>query len=92
MSAPRALVPTPGVVFRHLSKRMNCCTCAPLTVSVIYDTMDQLQSDTRVCPFALAAARAKLQRVEERRTRASAERSTALSRQRETALSGDVVA
>ena len=30
-SLPNAPLPTPGVVFRHLSKRMNCCSCAPLT-------------------------------------------------------------
>jgi hypothetical protein len=66
MSAPQALLPTPGVVFRHLNKKMNCCTCAPLTVATIYNAMDRLQADTRVCPFILAEARAKLIRLEER--------------------------
>jgi len=67
MSSQPALLPTPGVVFRHLNKRMNCCTCAPLTVSAIYAAMDRLQADTRICPFALAEARNKLIKIEERR-------------------------
>jgi hypothetical protein len=46
---------------------MNCCTCAPVAVTVIYTAMDKLAKDTRVCPFALAEARAKLVRIEERR-------------------------
>ena len=67
MSAGPGLLPTPGVVFRHLNKKMNCCTCAPVTVAAIYAAMDTLAKDTRVCPFALAEARAKLVRIEERR-------------------------
>ncbi len=67
MSAPNALLPTPGVVFRHLNKKMNCCTCAPVAVSAIYGAMDRLAADTRVNAFALAEARAKLIRIEERR-------------------------
>jgi hypothetical protein len=67
MSAEPGLLPTPGVVFRHLNKKMNCCTCAPVAVTAIYAAMDKLAKDTRVCPFALAEARAKLVRIEERR-------------------------
>ncbi len=67
MSADCALLPTPGVVFRHLNKKMNCCTCAPLAVTAIYAAMDRLAADTRVNAFALASARAKLIRLEERR-------------------------
>ncbi|HVZ03444.1 hypothetical protein [Hyphomicrobium sp.] len=69
MSAEPGLLPTPGVVFRHLNKKMNCCRCAPVTVSAIYAAMDRLAQTTRVCPFALAEARAKLIRIEERRER-----------------------
>ncbi len=69
MSAPRALLPTPGIVFRHLQKRMNCCRCAPLTVSIIYDSMDRLEHDTRVCPYSLAEARRKLAILQSRRDR-----------------------
>src|SRR5260221_696223 len=31
MSTGPGLLPTPGVVFRHLNKKMNCCRCAPVT-------------------------------------------------------------
>jgi bacterioferritin-associated ferredoxin len=72
ISAPNALVPTPGVVFRHLTKKMNCCKCAPLTVSTIYEAMDKIAAETRVNPYALAEARAKLARIEERRERRQA--------------------
>jgi hypothetical protein len=69
MSASPGLLPTPGVVFRHLNKKMACCTCAPVTVAAIYSAMDRLAQTTRVCPFVLAEARAKLIRIEERRER-----------------------
>lgn len=69
MSTGPGLLPTPGVVFRHLNKKMNCCRCAPVTVAAIYGAMDRLERSTRVCPFALADARAKLVRIEERRER-----------------------
>lgn len=69
MSTGPGILPTPGVVFRHLDKKMNCCRCAPVTVSAIYAAMDRLELTTRVCPFALAEARARLIRIEERRER-----------------------
>jgi hypothetical protein len=69
MSAGPGILPTPGVVFRHLNKKMNCCRCAPIAVSAIYSAMDRLEQSTRVCPFALAEARAKLVLIEERRER-----------------------
>ncbi len=72
MSASIALLPTPGVVFRHLKAKMNCCSCAPLTVQLIYGAMSRLESDTRVCPFALAQARRKLASAEGRRRRRAA--------------------
>jgi bacterioferritin-associated ferredoxin len=71
MAQPNAPLPTPGTVFRHLNKRMQCCTCAPVTVDIIYAAMDKLQHDTRICPYALAEARAKLAQIEERRARRS---------------------
>ena len=58
MCADNAPIPTPGVVFRHLNKRMNCCKCAPVAVATIYAAMDRLAAGTRVCPFILAEARA----------------------------------
>ncbi len=69
MSTGPGILPTPGVVFRHLNKKMNCCRCAPVTVSAIYTAMDRLEHTTRVCPFALAEARTRLVRIEERRER-----------------------
>lgn len=67
ISQPNALVPTPGVVFRHLQKKMVCCGCAPITVAAIYTAMDQIASETGVDPYALAEARARLERIELRR-------------------------
>jgi bacterioferritin-associated ferredoxin len=64
ISKPEAPLPTPGVVFRHLSKKMNCCTCAPLTIRIIYDTIERLAKSGRVCPFASADFCAKLIRLE----------------------------
>ncbi len=69
MSASTALLPTPGVVFRHLNTKMNCCTCAPVAVAAIYAALDRLEADTRVNAFALAEARTKLIRIEDRRER-----------------------
>ena len=58
MSSGPGLLPTPGVVFRHLKKKMNCCSCAPVAVSAIYAAMERLAKDTRISPYALAEARA----------------------------------
>lgn len=79
MSAPNAPIPTPGVVFRHLSKRMNCCNCAPVAVKTIYAAMDRLAAGTRVCPFILAEARAKLVRLEERRQQREGQRAVIIA-------------
>ena len=78
MCADNAPIPTPGVVFRHLNKRMNCCSCAPVAVGAIYAAMDRLAATTHVCPFILAEARAKLIRLEDRRV----ERQRALEKAR----------
>lgn len=69
MSSEPGLLPTPGIVFRHLKKRMNCCACASITVSTIYAAMDHLAEEAKLCPFVLAEARAKLIRIEDRRER-----------------------
>lgn len=66
MSQPNAPIPTPGVVYRHLSKKMNCCGCVPLTVEVIYALVEKLEKQGRVCPCACATVRNKLQRFERR--------------------------
>ena len=44
LSLPNAPIPTPGVLWRQLGKKMNCCGCAPLAVQTIYDTMERLES------------------------------------------------
>lgn len=64
VSQPNALVPTPGVIFRHLQKKMVCCGCAPVAVSAIYAAMDRIADDTGIDAFALAEARERLERIE----------------------------
>ena len=54
MSGPDPTLPTPGVVWRHLSKRMDCCGCAPLAVETIYAKLDELEARGLVCPYRLA--------------------------------------
>lgn len=55
-----APLPTPGVVWRHLSKSMNCCGCAPLAVELIYLKMDQLIARGLICPCACDTARSRM--------------------------------
>jgi hypothetical protein len=55
-----APLPTPGVVYRHLSKKMVCCGCSPLAVSTIYEKIDQLAEKGVVCPYACACAQGRL--------------------------------
>lgn len=62
MSQPSAPLPTPGVVFRHLRKKMVCCGCSPLAVSTIYDKIDQLAEQGVICPYAGACAQGRLLR------------------------------
>jgi hypothetical protein len=60
LSQPNAPLPTPGVVYRHLSKKMVCCSCSPLAVSTIYEKIDQLAERGIVCPYACACAQGQL--------------------------------
>ena len=60
MSLPDAPLPTPGVVYQHLSKKMVCCGCAPLAVSTIYEKIDQLAECGVICPYAGACAQGRL--------------------------------
>jgi hypothetical protein len=60
MSLPDAPLPTPGVVYRHLEKKMVCCGCAPLAVSTIYQKIDELAQKGLVCPYAGASAQGQL--------------------------------
>jgi len=60
LSRPDAPLPTPGVVYRHLAKRMVCCGCSPLAVSTIYRKIDELAEKGVVCPYACASAQGRL--------------------------------
>jgi hypothetical protein len=60
LSLPEAPLPTPGVVYRHLEKKMVCCSCAPLAVGTIYQKIDELAEKGLVCPYACANAQGRL--------------------------------
>ncbi len=60
LNQPDAPIPTPGVVYRHLQKRMHCCGCAPLAVETIYDKVDELERKGLISPNVCASARNKL--------------------------------
>ncbi|KWT69212.1 hypothetical protein APY04_1643 [Hyphomicrobium sulfonivorans] len=71
LNAPDAPIPTPGIVFRHLSKRMNCCGCAPLAVDTIYNKVDELEKKGLISPTLSATTRSKLLAFTARRAKAS---------------------
>ncbi len=60
MSVDNAPLPTPGIVYRHLSKKMNCCGCAPIAVETIYKKMEMLEAQGQICPCACNTVRSKL--------------------------------
>ena len=60
LGAPDAPIPTPGIVYRHLAKRMNCCSCAPLAVETIYNKVDALEKNGLISPTLSATTRSKL--------------------------------
>jgi hypothetical protein len=62
LSQPDAPLPTPGVVYRHLAKKMVCCGCSSLAVSTIYAKIDELAEKGVVCPYACACAQGRLLR------------------------------
>ncbi len=55
-------LPTPGVIWRHLSKRMNCCGCAPLAVDTIYARLEALEAKGLLCPNACTSVKQRLRR------------------------------
>ncbi|MBO0741382.1 MAG: hypothetical protein J2P51_08135 [Hyphomicrobiaceae bacterium] len=57
-----APLPTPGVVYRHLAKKMVCCGCSALAVSTIYKKIDELAEKGVVCPYACATAQGRLRK------------------------------
>ncbi len=74
LSQPDAPIPTPGVVYRHMAKKMNCCGCAPLAVTTIYATVDRLEREGRICPYACATAKSHLIRLDQKRAQRKAAR------------------
>jgi len=60
MSQPNAPLPTPGVIFRHLQKKMQCCGCAPLAIETIYAKMEELEAKGLICPCACASAKIRM--------------------------------
>jgi len=60
LKQPEAPLPTPGVVYRQLDKKMVCCGCAPLAVSTIYQKIDELAQKGMVCPYACASAKGRI--------------------------------
>ncbi|MFN3624663.1 MAG: bacterioferritin-associated ferredoxin [Hyphomicrobium sp.] len=68
LSAPNAPIPTPGIVYRHLAKRMNCCSCAPLAVDTIYNKVDELEKKGLISPTLSATTRNKLLAFTSRRS------------------------
>lgn len=60
LSQPEAPLPTPGVVYRHMQKKMICCGCAPLAVTTIYEKIDLLARKGLACPYACASAQGRL--------------------------------
>lgn len=56
-------LPTPGVIWRHLSKRMECCGCAPLAVETIYARLEALEQRGLLCPNACSTIKQRLRRA-----------------------------
>jgi len=63
MSQPNAPLPTPGVIYRHLQKKMQCCGCAPLAAETIYAKMEDLERRGLICPCACATAKSRMQAI-----------------------------
>ncbi|MFV0297149.1 MAG: bacterioferritin-associated ferredoxin [Hyphomicrobiaceae bacterium] len=62
-SKPDAPIPTPGLVFKELAKRMNCCGCAPLAVSVIHQRLTSLEQRGLICRHRSAVIRDRLRLI-----------------------------
>jgi bacterioferritin-associated ferredoxin len=67
LNEPEAPIPTPGVVYRYMQKRMQCCGCAPLAVDVIYAKVEELEKKGLVCPFRSFSTRERLMRLRQQR-------------------------
>jgi hypothetical protein len=71
LSQPEAPIPTPGLVFRHLSQKMTCCGCAPLAVETIYAKVEELERRGLISPYRSLSARESLMRLQLRGKRAA---------------------
>ena len=60
MTQPDPPLPTPGVIWRHLGKRMDCCGCAPLAVERIYAKLEDLERRRLLCPNACSSIKRRL--------------------------------
>ncbi|MEQ8825547.1 MAG: hypothetical protein RIC14_14355 [Filomicrobium sp.] len=70
-----APIPTPGIVWRHMQQKMNCCGCAPFAVDVIYEKLLKLQEKGLISPSACQNALDRRQRALEREeTKATADK------------------
>ncbi len=65
LNEPEAPIPTPGVVYRYMQRRMQCCGCAPLAVDVIYAKLEDLEARGLVCPYRSLSTRERLQRIQQ---------------------------
>jgi hypothetical protein len=77
LNRPNAPIPTPGVVYRHLQKRMNCCGCAPLAVETIYNKVEELERKGLISPNVCEVTRSKLLEFSVWRARVRGEKTTA---------------
>lgn len=66
LNQPEAPIPTPGVVYRYMQKRMMCCGCAPLAVDVIYAKLEDLERRGLICPYRSLSTRERLTRMQRR--------------------------
>lgn len=87
MSLPNAPLPTPGVIYRHLQKKMQCCGCAPLAAETIYAKMEDLERRGLICPCACATAKTRMKEISQpdRRVKRPLRQTPAPVRQPETA-------
>ncbi|WP_295557038.1 hypothetical protein [uncultured Hyphomicrobium sp.] len=69
LNEPEAPIPTPGVVYRYMQKRMQCCGCAPLAVDVIYAKLEDLEARGLVCPYRSFSTRERLLRLQQQRSK-----------------------
>ncbi|MCC7252124.1 hypothetical protein [Hyphomicrobium sp.] len=67
LNEPEAPIPTPGVVYRYMQKRMQCCGCAPLAVDIIYAKLEDLEARGLVCPYRSFSTRERLLHMQQQR-------------------------